>query len=706
MPENLTLHAGDDTLRLERSAQGYGLALYRDGALWLSQETPILIDLRDYGARNLPLSACYQEASLEQGGITARGTLPTPAGSVFSFEDRYTVSEDGRVFELARTVTVVSAHPDDVGFCSRVSLQVAGDAEILNYDYFAPGTWYRHNEGVRPHSIFWDKTLSTYWYRETRNTLPMFFLQHRETGHAAGLCHLHPDLDSKVYENTSGWVEWLNDESLKYGSLGIHRETDRLYLDYVYPGTEGQENIMTRMHNRADNVDVSWLRRSNPVRPGFIQAYTLALWLDREPEYYKMMTSAWRYFYRRFDPEIIPCDLEKVYVSGLELLDHYCREYNGVMGLPFTVNLPGGEADNVSFQFGFVGQQAGVGYQLMRYGDERAVPSMSQKGRKIIDFWAENSLTPWGLPKTWYKPNEEVFHDCPINIRLVADGMEAVLDSYTYTKSRGEEHPRWLAFCRTVGDWFVENQNEDGSFWRSFDFDGKVLQKSPYNTTNPIRFLVGLFLATGDENYRETALKAGAYSFEKIYRDFMYVGATFDNPNTLDKEAGIYALFAFTALYDLTGEKKWLEAAVGAADFTETWTYCYTFPVYPLEPSNAYHRANILSQSPVVAGGCGSDIYMAACPFAYFRLWLLTGDRHYRQFAQFILHDTKQTTNWDGQLDYRLKGLCEESGDVSLFTYRGSNIWLPWCTFVQVDPLRRFLDEFGSYDGERAEASR
>lgn len=48
-----------------------------------------------------------------------------------------------------------------------------------------------------------------------------------------------------------------------------------------------------------------------------------------------------------------------------------------------------------------------------------------------------------------------------------------------------------------------------------------------------------------------------------------YRGGTCDNADIQDKESGIYALFGFLALYDLTNEHKWLEAAVGAADYDE-----------------------------------------------------------------------------------------------------------------------------------------
>src|SRR3712207_8970577 len=53
------------------------------------------------------------------------------------------------------------------------------------------------------------------------------------------------------------------------------------------------------------------------------------------------------------------------------------------------------------------------------------------------------------------------------------------------------------------------------------------------------------------------------------------------------------SLFGFLALYDLTGEDRWLEGAIGAADYTETWTYAWSFPVRTIWPKHPFNRYSI-----------------------------------------------------------------------------------------------------------------
>ena len=62
------------------------------------------------------------------------------------------------------------------------------------------------------------------------------------------------------------------------------------------------------------------------------------------------------------------------------------------------------DVDSISLQFGFVGQQPGIGYNLMDYGlregDEEAV----QKGQKMIQFWVDNGANELGAPNGCYSP--------------------------------------------------------------------------------------------------------------------------------------------------------------------------------------------------------------------------------------------------------------------------------------------------------------
>ena len=68
-----------------------------------------------------------------------------------------------------------------------------------------------------------------------------------------------------------------------------------------------------------------------------------------------------------------------------------------------------------------------------------------------------------------------------------------------------------------------------------------------------------MYHRTGDIDYRNAALKAAEFSYTELYQKLgKYVGGTPDNPNTVDKEAAIFALYGFNAAYGLSRDKKYL----------------------------------------------------------------------------------------------------------------------------------------------------
>ena len=89
---------------------------------------------------------------------------------------------------------------------------------------------------------------------------------------------------------------------------------------------------------------------------------------------------------------------------------------------------------------------------------------------------------------------------------------------------------------------------------------------------------------------------------------------------------------------------------------------------------------------------------MAACSYAYYRLYLMSSDDHYRDFAEFINLNSKQANDVDGSCGYAYPGLVNEGGPFSDQQYIGRFHWLPWCTFVEVDPASRLYDTFGAYE--------
>lgn len=706
----MELISGDYSLRFKEG----GLEVQKNDKLLYFNKRPMYVTVKTVMAVSEFYDDAYSEIAVSGNKLIASGILTVPSGSEFSFADVYEATGVG--FKISRKVRVHKAG-DDLGFSTKLSFVMTESDEPHDYNCFGPGVWYKQNEFSRDGDFGKDLDCEYFWRMETCYALPLFAMHNITSGETASLSRWASDvtmrsLDIVQSENsvdpkfTIGAIGMSKPESrtlnyLYYG-YAVRREfetkIDGLSLDYVYPGCEGQMPGSNKFLGLDFKEKSKTFRRVNhPVEVGFEQQYAVALQFGHYHSFQSMMTDVWRATYDRMRDKLFDVDNEHHYHNCMKLLTKYTRQYGDSFGLPFACQLPNMDISTVSFQFGFVGQQPGIGYQLLRYGDKENLPEAFEKGVNIIDFWVRTAMTESGLPHMCYNPGTEQFEPYPHYIRMLADGIEAILDAYLYMRKKGEERPEWLEFCSKTAEWLLNIQNEDGSFYRAYNTDSSIRMDSKSNTPSVIRFLVQFYLVTGDDRYKSSAVKAGEWSYDNAYLNLEYRGGTCDNTDIQDKEAGIYALFGFLALYDLTGEVNWLEGAIGAADYTETWTYAWTFPVHTPWPKHPFNQYSISGQSIITIGG-GADVYMAACAYTYYRLYVITGDEHYLDFAEFIYKNTRQSNDVDGSVGYAMLGLGHESGNFTSQTLQSHYHWLPWCTYVEIDPSSRLYDTFGGYE--------
>ena len=711
----MEIRFNDYTLRFQNG----GIEAEKSGKVLYFNKRPMYAFIKTAFSIAEFYDAPYESVKADNGTVIASGILKSPTGSELKFDDVYSATNDG--FKVSRTVTVLK-NVDDYGFASKISLVLAESDEIKDYDYFAPSVWYKQNEYSKPYCIGHDYDAEYFWHRESAYTLPLFATQNKTSGEMVMLSRWAADVTLRDFN----FVTQSNNVDRKYtfGSIGVSKPEsktlnllyygfqvrkeiptirDGLSIDYVYPAVDGEKPRAAPGYNVDYMFKTKTIARVyHPMEEGFSHSYAVAVNFGQYDGFYPMMRGAWRTVYKRLKDPLFEVDHEKHYKTTMESLTKLVRQYGDSWGLPFACQLPQMDVSSVSFQFGFVGQQPGIAYQLIRYGDMENRPESYEKGLNIIEFWVRTGMSEFGAPYNCYNPTITGFEPMSFWTRMIADGLENILDAYLYMKKKGIDKPAWLDFCRKAADWLVRIQNEDGSWYRAYSFnDCSMRMDSKANTISVVRFLVQFYLVTYDDIYKQTALKAGDWAYDNTYKLLEYRGSTCDNSDILDNESGIYAMFGFLSLYDLTGEQKWLDALIGAADFTETWTYVWSYPIRVLFPNHPFSKNSISGQSPVTLGGHGSgwgDMYMAACAYIYYRLYVITGDDHYRDYAEFIHNNTRQANDVDGSFGYAYPGLSHEGamfGEQTLVTHFH---WLPWVSYVEIDPVSRLYDTFGAYD--------
>ena len=694
-----------------------GVQVRKDGKKLYFNARPVYVSVKTYGAVNEFRDIPYDSVAEKDGTVTGEALFITANGSEILVRDVYSMA-DGAL-KVERGAEVRQQNEDDLGFQTKISFYQAVSEELRDFDYFSPGQWYRNNKFAADFAPGRNMDLQYHWRKETWSGLPMFAMQHRDSGETISFSRWAadatlPSLDRTATENYayvdpkmtvgSFGVSKARPEALTYTYYGHMMTTplpdtlcDGVSIDYIYPAVNGQQPSggIGPVRTEQPLTNVTWV---HPMREGFRQHYTVAVTFGCYDGFGAMMRATWREVYPRLKDRLFDVDNGLLYQNMMRFLKAVTRRFGEAWGTPFVAQLPDFDPNSFSAEIGFVGQQAGIGYQLLRwgrlYGDAEAV----EKGLGILNYWADHTMTDAGFPRLWVHLSVHQAEPQPVWVRQIGDGMEAILDAYVFEKKRGMIHDSWLEYCVRTADWLLGVQNGDGSFYRSYHDDGSCCMDSKASTQCVVRFLGQLYLVTKKYGYLRAALRAGEWAYVHEYQQFEYRGGPCDTQDILDKESGIYAMFAFIALYDVTGEKKWLEAACGAADYTETYTFIWHFPVYTRYPAHPFNRHHISGQSNVCAGMPGGDIYMAACSYIYYRLYLLTGDSQYCDFAEFLNRNCKQANDTDGSCGYRYIGLVNEGGSFSEQEYRGRYHWLPWCTFVEVDPASRLYDTFGAYE--------
>jgi len=365
-----------------------------------------------------------------------------------------------------------------------------------------------------------------------------------------------------------------------------------------------------------------------------------------------------------------------------------------------------GESQNI-LEYGFTGRQLNSAYVLAKlYGGEWIT-----KGRRAIEFFVRHCTADSGWLYSIYHigkgrplytvgdPEGRVMHYLAVSpepanyLRMMVEAAFDLLLNYRLYRELDLTYDHWLAVCCRLGDFLVEHQNADGSWYRAYSPDGRPIKANRWfgeaeaaaksSTAIPISYLVAL---AGEmphgKKYLESARRAGLYSLQHSVAIDHYQGGTLDNPNVVDKEAALYATQALLALYDAFKEPVFLDGAHRAAKLAITWNYIWNVPHIR---GTRLDRAGLESTgwggiNSIWAGGVG-DIYTLFFLSDLLRLSRLTHEPFFSAVSDLVANGTQQLLSHPGDLmgfaDVGMQpegiGLCNQGVDEGLIAK--GDIW-------------------------------
>jgi len=690
--ESYVLLSGSAELSaIEFAHQQYGLILRTPTATYQTMNYPFPVTLEVNGAT---LTDFYSKVEYRNNSMVCSARLTTTNGSQLSIKDAFSPDSTG-FFHLTREIVVIKPTDPEEYFNSYFGWTIRVSSSINDFEFFVPGIWYKDNRYLTKRALANDFSDNYFYFREDRLPLPIVASRDKKNGTALSLMHI--DAHPETFYGENG-LHRIVDERMQFGSLGFVQTGD-VSVQFVFPGIEGERTYTGSLGDK----EKSFSYRSHPARKDIAHTYRLVFGTNETGDFASFVEKCWKQAWNRYNPPVHKMNMTDAYQASIEVLDAYLENVNGAPGWPFSIYLPNGIARAYNYQMGFIGFQLSNAAFLLRHGLETGNSNQVKRASEVVDFWVKESMTEHGLPKTWADANADRKHTWrhyETYMRTTAGGMEGMMSAWNTMKKHGINKPEWLNYCKTYANWLVENQEEDGSFYIRYRWeDARPTHDSKYTTTNVIRFLIELYCATSDEKYLTSALKAGEFSYDFIHKDYLYVGGVIDNPNVKDRESGQMAIYAFLALYDVTKEERWKAAAVQAARYTETFMFSYNVPMafndsltdFPL------HR-DLTGFTLIATGHSGIDNGLSFSSFQYYRLYLLTHDKHFLHLARVIQNNTLQIMDLDGKMGFRYRGLLTEC--FAPQANRGHSVrqQLPWNQAAVLDPMCRFMDAFGEWD--------
>ena len=252
------------------------------------------------------------------------------------------------------------------------------------------------------------------------------------------------------------------------------------------------------------------------------------------------------------------------------------------------------------------------------------------------------------------------FPDQPIVLtRQNADVLYWMVKQFLLLQAQGRAEaikPEWERAVKRLAQAFVNTWRRHGQ-WGNY-VNHETGDIAIYNSTSGAMAIGGLALAANYFNapeLREIAEQAADYYYQQdfVQKGFTY-GACSDIMQNADSETAAGFMTALMALYESTGEQRWLEMSRNLAHLVATWTVSYD---YELPQDTELGRLGAKLAGVYWASTQNKHGAPGICTSSGDPLWKIyraTGDRRYAELLRDIAHAWQEGVKPGGGIGERL----------------------------------------------------
>jgi len=261
--------------------------------------------------------------------------------------------------------------------------------------------------------------------------------------------------------------------------------------------------------------------------------------------------------------------------------------------------------------------------------------------------------------------------------RKNGDVLFWMVKQFMLLKAQGRSaaiRPDWERATRRLAQAFVDTWHQCGQ-WGNV-LNNQTGEVAVYNTTGGASAIGGLVLAADcfhEPAFLKVAKEAAALYFQRdVVALGMTTGACADILQNADSETPVGFMTSLMALYETTGEKKWLEMSRTLANLTATWVVSYD---YQLPPETELAKLGAKLTGVVWASTQNKHGAPGSCTSScdpLFKIYRALGDRRYADLLRDIVHAHAEGIKPTGEITERLT-YCD--ADSRGFRGDGSTGW-------------------------------
>ena len=204
-----------------------------------------------------------------------------------------------------------------------------------------------------------------------------------------------------------------------------------------------------------------------------------------------------------------------------------------------------------------------------------ADPALLEKAIGIFDAFVATQR-PNGLLYRCYNDNffEGALEKRPTDACNMGWAAAEAVRMARLLRAHGIDKPEYVAFAERICKFFVSHWSDEWGFGKRWRVDGTSLERDGTVGGFLIPALTELYDETGERRWLDAALRASDFYFARDLDGFLCTAGAIDC-QCIDKETAWPLVFGSLALYRITGDRKHLERAEKAAWYFISWMFFF-----------------------------------------------------------------------------------------------------------------------------------